>query len=386
MAQAIVVGAGPGGLAVAAMLQSRAGLSVRVLEGADRPGPAWHRHYEGLRLHTARTRSGLPGLPMPAEYPRFPTREQVIAYLDAYARHFSLDIRTGATVERITETGDGAWRAEWTGGSETAGIVVLATGLNSQPAQPDLPGFAGQMLHSSAYRRPKAFRGQRVLVVGLGNSGGDIAVQLAEQGVETALSVRNPVNLVPKTLFGVPVTSLGLLRQILGAKAADRAAAPLFRRSIGRPEDYGLRQHPKGPMQRLVEEGRVPLIDPGVLPLIKAGRVAVRPGIERAEEHQIHFADGRTEYFDTVIWATGYKVDLRPILSARSDVLDEEGRPLVVGGPTAAPGLYFVGLRAAPEGQLRRLGIEARAVAASARKLRGPDMRPPAGSNRRAKY
>ncbi|WP_375260521.1 flavin-containing monooxygenase [Palleronia sp.] len=383
MAQAIVIGAGPGGLAVAAMLQTRAGLSVHVLERADRLGAAWHRHYDGLKLHTARTRSSLPGLPMPTDYPRFPTREQVVAYLDSYARHFALDIRAGATVERIAET-SGGWRVEWEGGSETAGIVVVATGLNNQPVQPELPGFTGQVLHSSVYRRPDAFRGQRVLVVGLGNSGGDIAVQLAEAGIDVALSVRSPVNLVPKTLFGVPVTSLGLLRQVLGAKAADRAAAPLFRRSIGRPEDYGLRQHPKGPMQRLVEDGRVPLIDPGVLPLISAGSVAVRAGIEAASGHDIRFADGRTESFDAVIWATGYKVDLRPILGARDDVLDKEGRPLVVGEPTAARGLYFVGLRAAPEGQLRRLGIEAKAVAASARKLRVLDTKPPAGGNRRA--
>ena len=346
------------------MLKKR-GLRVVILERAEAAASAWRAHYDGLRLHTAKGRSALPGLKMGRDLPRFPKRADVIAYFDRYVAHHGLDIRTGVEATHVREV-PGGWRVDHSGGHSTARVVVFATGLNGHPNIPALPGYDGQVLHSSQYRRPGQIAAGRVLVVGFGNSGGDLAMEMARDGRKTDLSVRGPVNMVPETILGVPTTSMGMLRRAFGPRLADRIAAPLIRAKIGRPEEYGFTAHSKGPQTRLVEDGKVPLIDPGVLPLIREGRIAVRPGIAGAAGREVQFTDETRNTFDAVVFATGYKVDLRPLLGARTDVLDDGGAPRRTGGPSEAPGLYFIAYRAAPEGQLRRIGIEARAIAAHA--------------------
>ena len=363
MADALVIGAGPAGLATAAMLK-RAGLVPRLFEQSDRVGVSWHRHYAGLRLHTVKGRSALPGFPMPQNYPRFPNRDQVIAYLQSYADHFHLAPDLGVQVTQAHQDAKG-WSVTHTKGVAHAPILVFATGLNGQPHQPTWPGqdhFTGRILHASRYRTASDFTGQRVLVVGLGNSGGDIAVELADAGIDTQLSVRGPVNIVPMLLMGVPITSMGLLRKLFGYRAADAIAAPALRAAIGRPRDYGLAEPSKGPMAQLVEDGKVPLIDHGVLAAIRGGDLWVRPGIASFDGGHVVFSDGTRAAFDTVILATGYRPDLRPILGDRPDLL-EAGRPKLSGAPTAAKGLYFCAYHASPEGQLRQAGFDAQAIA-----------------------
>ena len=172
-AETIVVGAGPAGLACAATLR-RAGGSVIVLEAADKVASSWRGHYDRLNLHTTKRQSGLPGLPMPNRYPKYPSRDQVIAYLEDYAEHHRIVPRFGARVLRIKRHGN--WCVETDTGMLTAGNVIFATGIAGSPFRPDWPGmegFAGRLLHSSEYVNPKPFSGCRVLVVGFGNSGGD---------------------------------------------------------------------------------------------------------------------------------------------------------------------------------------------------------------------
>ena len=361
--KAIVIGAGPSGLAVAACLK-RDGVAVEILERADRIGASWHGHYDRLHLHTARGRSGLPYRPMPKRYGKYPSRAEMIAYLEDYAAGFGL--RPRFAVE-VTAVRPGApWTVEHCEGVETADVVVFATGLNGAPNRPDGPGlseFGGAVLHSSEYQSAVGFAGQRVLVVGFGNSGGDIALDLVEAGAEVTVSVRSAVNILPKELFGIPITSMGGLRKVIPYSWADALTAPLLRAKIGRPEDYGMRSAAKGPAAQVIEDGQIPLIDVGALPAIKAGRISVAPGIARFEPGAMVFDDGSRWELDAVILATGYRVDLRPVLEVPG-ALDDLGRPLVSGAPAAVPGLYFCSYKASADGQLRQSGIEARAIAA----------------------
>ncbi len=362
--RAVVIGAGPSGLAAGACLK-RAGVAVEVLEQADCVGASWRGHYARLQLHTARGRSGLPYRAMPRAYGRYPSRAQMIEYLEDYARGFGLAPRFGTKVSAVRPDG-AAWRVEHAGGAERADAVIFATGLNGVPNRPRLPGeaaFGGPVLHSSDYDTAAPFAGQRVVVVGLGNSGGDIALDLADAGAEVTLSVRGPVNILPKELFGIPITSMGGLRRIMPYRWADALTAPILRAKIGRPEDYGLQSAGKGPAAQVIEDGRVPLIDIGTLPAIRAGRIDVRPGIEALGRGEARFADGTAAAADAVILATGYRADLRRLLPETPEVLDAAGRPLVSGAPSGARGLYFCSYRASADGQLRQSGIEARAIA-----------------------
>lgn len=214
----LVIGGGPAGVAVAACLQ-QAGLRPCVLEKGPAVGTSWRSHYRRLHLHTVKELSALPGLAFPAEAPRYVPRAQVVDYLETYARHFALPVQTGCEVVSVARVTEGARGAEgWevcarvaNGGSELrrwqVRRVVLASGANAQPRRPALPGeevFGGQVLHSRHYSDAQAFAGQRVLVVGMGNTGAEIALDLCEQGVAVGLSVRSPVNIVHREFLGRP--------------------------------------------------------------------------------------------------------------------------------------------------------------------------------------
>jgi hypothetical protein len=193
--------------------------------------------------------------------------------------------------------------------------------------------------------------------------GADICLELAEAGLNVHASVRGPVNIMPIRLLGMPTTSLGLLPKVLGYKLADTLTAPILRIAIGRPEDYGMRSADKGPVAQIVEDGKIPVIDHGALSAIKAGKIGIRPGVAKFDGNAVCFEDESRHHYDSVILATGYEVDLRPILGDRSDVLTPEGAPLKSGVATQAEGLFFVSYVAAIEGQLRQTGFEANAIA-----------------------
>ena len=366
--KAVVVGAGPAGLAAAACLMAE-GITPVIFDRAETIASSWHSHYDCLHLHTARGRSTLPGLDYPRGVGKYPSRADVIAYLEAYTAHHGLSPRLGSTVEKIEKTGDG-WQATHSHGAETADIVVMATSVNGNPRQPDWPGnFDGRVLHSSRYRNPAPFAGQRVLVVGFGNSGGDIALDLARADINVTLSVRGPLNILPKQLFGIPITSFGLMTKALGYKVADALTAPVLRLAVGRPEDYGLRSMAKGPAALVHEDDRIPLIDTGTLGAIKAGRIAVKPGIERLNGPEVQFNDGTAAPVETIIAAIGYTVDLRPLLGPDCAALDATGRPVASGAPTPEPGLYFCSYKVSPDGQLYATSREAIAIAQHAKTL-----------------
>jgi putative flavoprotein involved in K+ transport len=208
----IVIGGGPAGLAAAAALGTE-GVPCRVLDRGERTGDSWRYLYDRLRLHTSRAKSSLPGLPIPAEYSRWVRRDDVVAYLEAYARYHHLTIEHGVAAERI-ERVDGLLKVGTSAGTRVARWVVVATGYNNVPRIPEwVQGgrFAGRVIHTREYRNPNPFRGCRVLVVGSGNSGAEIAQDLAEHGVEVSIAIRTPPSIMPRAFAGVPTQMIGIL-------------------------------------------------------------------------------------------------------------------------------------------------------------------------------
>ncbi|TAL24242.1 MAG: NAD(P)/FAD-dependent oxidoreductase [Aquabacterium sp.] len=362
---AIVVGAGPAGLAVAACLKQQ-GLSCTILEQANTVGWSWRNHYERLHLHTDKAHSELPGLPFPKTYPRYPSRRQVVEYLEAYARHHDLQPRLGQRVLGARLDGDG-WEVRTADSLLHAGSLVVAGGYNNRPNLPTWPAqesFRGRILHSSEYRSGADFHGQRVLVVGLGNSGGEIAIDLWEQGARTtSLAVRSPVNVIPKEVFGVPFLTVAISQRRLPPPLADALNAPLTRALVGNLEPYGLKRPAQGPVTQILRLGRVPFIDTGTIKLIKQGQVKVFPGIQRFVEDGVVFTDGRRETFDAVVLATGFRPAVGEWLHDAGVALDQDGAPAASGRESARPGLYFCGYYVSPTGMLREIALEAQAIA-----------------------
>ncbi len=365
---AIIVGAGPAGLAVAARMGAL-GLGATVLEKADAVGSVWRRHYDRLHLHTDRGHSGLPGMAMPRTYPTYPSREQVVEYLESYAAQFRIEPVFNTTVLKISRHGS-QWIVDTNKATASAPVVVIATGWANFPYCPRWPGadkYQGNLIHSCEYRNTPPYIGKRVLVVGFGNSGGEIALDLANAGIDTTMAVRGAVQILPRDLLGFPILSWAIAQQSLPARFVDFINAPVIRLAIGPTERFGLTRAAKGPRRMIEEDGRVPLLDIGTLARIRDGSIKIRGGIDHFTPDGVVFSDRSAEKFDAVILATGFRPDLRELLPDVNGVLSEEGKPLVTGHATNEPGLYFCGLIASPTGQLREIGLEATRIGDLAR-------------------
>jgi indole-3-pyruvate monooxygenase len=370
----VVVGSGPAGLAVGACLR-RAGIEFILLEKEQTLAPSWRRHYDRLHLHTDRSHSGLPHLPMPRSYPRYPSRAQVIEYLEAYAKEFSLVPRFGEEVVEARR-GEGAWELRTQAARYRTRALVLATGYNAAPVRPHWPGmdgYQGVLLHSSEYRSGERFRGQDVLVVGFGNSGGEIAIDLFEHGARPSIVVRGTVNLLPRDLLGLPILTWALALSQLPPRVADFLSAPLLRMTFGDLSLLGLRKAPAGPLTELSTRRRVPLIDVGTVDLIRRKSIQVRPGIKEFTRSGVRFEDGTEASYHAIVLATGYHHQLARVLANVDGVVDSAGQAMTSGRETTLPHLYLCGFYVAPTGMLREAGIEARRIADGlSRQLRAP--------------
>lgn len=364
--EAIIIGAGPAGLAVGACLQ-QAGIPFLILEQASAVGATWYGHYDRLHLHTPKGLSALPYLPFPKDYPRYPSRQQLIDYLEEYAGHFALAPKFGQRVIAARPAAVG-WEVQTQDTHLEAANLVVATGFARTPVLPQWLGqadFQGSCLHSSAYRNGEPFRGRRVLVVGFGNSGGEIALDLWEHGAQTSMAVRSPVNVVPRDVLGVPNVAISIAQTKLPPRVADALNAPILRLCFGDLTPYGLRRPCRGPLAQINRDRRIPLIDVGTIQLIKRGQIQVYPGIERFTPEGVIFTDGRQQAFDAVILATGYRPQVNAFLGGAAAAYDKQGTPLCSGIETPVAGLYFCGFYVSPTGMLREIGLEARRIAAA---------------------
>ena len=359
----IIIGAGAAGLAVSACLK-KTGIPNIILEQSAKVGATWRKHYDRLHLHTDKKNSELPFAAMPKDYPRYPSRDQIVAYLDDYAKRFELDIRFNQQVKSARHE-NGQWLVQTQDTLHSAPNLVVATGYARQPLIPDWQGketFQGKLLHSSEYKNGAEFKGQHVLVVGFGNSGGEIAVDLYEHGAKPSLAVRNAVNVIPRELAGIPILSIGIVQNKMPAWLADAINAPILRMVIGDITKFGLHKLPYGPATQIAKDKRIPLIDVGTMKLVRDGQIKVYSGVEKFSGNRIRFTDGKEAEFDAVVLATGYRPRVNDFIQGASSAFDEAGTPTSTGKESSSPGLYFCGYYVSPTGMLREIAIEARQV------------------------
>ncbi|GHJ39850.1 NAD(P)/FAD-dependent oxidoreductase [Streptomyces sp. TS71-3] len=365
-----VIGGGPAGLAVAHTLRAR-GVRAVVLEKSGRVGSAWREHYDRLRLHTTRRLSALPGLPIPRAYGRWVARADVVKYLEQYAEHHGLEIVTGVEVSRVERTGsDGGdrWLLRASGGRElVASAVVVAAGYNHTPKLPRWPGldaWQGTLLHARAYRNAAPFAGKDVLVVGVGNTGAEIAVDLAEGGAaRVRLAVRTPPHIVRRTTAGWPAQVTGILCRRLPVRLVDRLARRIARMGVPDLTAHGL-PRPETGLYTRAKQGAIPVQDVGLINAVRKGRVEPVAAVASFEDHKVVLADGTLIAPDVVIAATGYRQALEDLVG-HLDVLDERGLPRT-NGPRAlrhTPGLFFTGYVTPISGTLREVARDARRIA-----------------------
>ncbi|MFJ5213625.1 flavin-containing monooxygenase [Streptomyces sp. NPDC088354] len=368
---AIVIGAGPGGLAVAASLRHR-GVRTLVVERSGAVGASWRGHYERLHLHTTRRLSALPGLAIPRSYGRWVGRDDLVRYLEQYAQFHDLDVATGIEVSRIERTEDPAagWALPATGGRKlTARSVVVATGFNHTPHLPDWPGldtFDGELLHASGYRNGTAYAGRDVLVVGVGNTGAEIAVDLVEAGAaRVRLAVRTPPHIMRRSTAGWPAQRTGIMVRRLPTRLVDGIAPYVERLSVPDLSAHGM-PRPRTGLYSRVREGAIPVQDVGLIAAVQAGKVEPVAAVEGFDGREVLLADGTRLTPEAVVAATGYRRGLEPLVG-HLGVLDDRGRPSVHGGrsPKNAPGLYFTGFTNPISGNLREMAIDARRIAKS---------------------
>lgn len=362
----LVVGAGPAGLAVSACLRD-AGLAHTLVERESDVASGWRRHYTRLHLHTIKEYSALPGMPWPAGTPRYPSREAVVAYLTRYAAERALAPMLGVEVRRIAREGD-RFVVETDTTTFRPRFVVMATGYNGVPTIPEIPGvetFGGLVVHSRDYHDPRPFAGLRTLVVGCGNSGAEIALDLAEQGVAVAMVVRGPVHVVPRDLFGRPSQQSAVMMSRFPIGVRDAVFGPILKLAVGDLSRWGIVRPRVGPQRMIEEQGRVPILDVGTIAMVKAGRILVRPGVASVRGRVVRFVTGAEEAFEAMVFATGYTPGLERVVQGFDAIADARHRPHRFAEETAIPGLYFVGFRNPPTGALREIAREAPKVAAS---------------------
>jgi indole-3-pyruvate monooxygenase len=362
---ALIVGAGPAGLASAACLKRR-GIDALVLEAGPSLAHSWRHHYDRLRLHTVKQQSHMPGLPFARALPRYPSRADVVAYLEAYAARFAIAPRTDEAVRGV-RIEDAVFVVETALATYRARAVVMAAGLNRLPNPerlPDQERFRGAVIHSRDYRNADRFAGQRVLVVGGGNTGAEIALDLAEHGARPTLALRSPVNIVPRDFLGVPTQLTAIRSRRLPIKVRDAIGRLVSRLAFGNLAPHGLARPAYGPLTSIERQRRIPIIDVGTIAAIKRGEIAVKPAVSRLTESGAAFTDDTSADFDAVVLATGYRPALGQILNVPG-VLDDQGYPRDWRGGGAQPNLYFVGYTQPATGLLRQIGIDAEATAAA---------------------
>jgi cation diffusion facilitator CzcD-associated flavoprotein CzcO len=350
MPRIAIIGAGPSGIAALKVLRQAGLHDTTCLEQGDRVGGNWvytsgagHSSvFESTHIISSKRLSEFSDFPMPADYPDYPSHRQLLAYFEAYARHFGLypAIRFHTRVDRATPEPGGGWRLTLADGTvERFDHLLVASGHHWDPRMPEYPGtFSGELLHSHAFKTAEPFRAQRVLVIGGGNSACDIAVETSRVSVHTGLSTRRGYYIVPKFMFGIPSDVLNSRLLWLPRTLRSRLNRLGWRLETGGMARYGLPEPEHGILDAH------PTVNSELLYFLRHGKIHPYPDVARFDGRMVHFTDGRAEPFDTVIAATGFRISF-PFLDRT--LADYESGPvelyLRVFHPSQ-PGLYFIGL------------------------------------------
>uniref|UniRef100_A0ACD5VJL5 Uncharacterized protein n=1 Tax=Avena sativa TaxID=4498 RepID=A0ACD5VJL5_AVESA len=330
---AVIVGAGPSGLAAAACLAAR-GVPATVLERSDSLAFTWrHRMYDRLALHLPKRFCELPLLPFPEEYPTYPNKDQFVTYMERYAAASGVAPRFGASVEEAAfDAPAGAWAVRLAGGEVLmTRWLVVATGENAEPRVPEFPGmrqFAGRVLHTCEYKSGEDFAGEKVLVVGCGNSGMEVHV-------------------LPREMLGLSTFGIAMaLLKWLPVQLVDRFILAAAHLTLGNTSQLGLRRPKTGPIELKNLTGRTPVLDVGTLDHIKSGKIKVVGAVKEVTSRGARLADGsKEEQFDAIILATGYRSNVPSWLKDGGDVFTREGttKTPFPNGWKGRNGLYTVG-------------------------------------------
>ncbi|MEZ4777493.1 MAG: NAD(P)/FAD-dependent oxidoreductase [Bacteroidia bacterium] len=341
----LIIGAGPAGLAVAGRLR-KADIPFEIIEKSDKIAWSWHNHYDRLCLHTVKQLSHLPHLPFPETYPLYVPREDLASYYESYAQHFGINPHFGQEIISVKKQ-DNHWVLNTRQGKIFAAEnVVFATGINRVPFSPVWEGqenFRGKIIHSRNYKNPEPFLGQRVLLIGMGNTGAELALDLCESGVETYISVRSPINVVPRDVGGRPVQVTARMLEKLPFGLGDFIGTMVRKIVIGDLSRYGVPMSRLSPAEQLKTTGHTPVIDLGTVAHIKSGRIKILPDVDRFTNEGVQFKDGKTYAFDSIILATGYRANIHEFIENPEPLLDSYDIPKqpIAEGPYK--GLFFVG-------------------------------------------
>lgn len=342
--EVIIIGAGPSGLAIAAYLH-QSGIPYLMLEKNESIASMWHQHYDRLHLHTVKQWSHLPFVPFPKTYPTYVPRESLVQYYEDYARKLEIYPQFGQEVTKVSRQ-SGGWLINTQDQSFHRKHVIIATGVNRVPVYPTWSGeseFEGKISHSRSYKNVVPYRGRKVLVVGMGNTGAEIALDLAENDVETYLSVRSEVNIVPRDIMGRPTQVTAKLLDRLPFGLGKWLGAISTRLVLGNLSKYGLKQSKLHPVDQLRLTGKTPVLDLGTVAQIKAGKIKVVGDIVSIHRTGVSVEGGQQIDIDHIILATGYKPQLEELLSYTGQLLDKNGVPKSPIGSGDFEGLYFIG-------------------------------------------
>lgn len=340
-----IIGAGPAGLAMAGRLSHR-GIPYTILEASSHISNSWRNHYDRLHLHTVKQWSHLPLKPFPEDYPIYVPKDKLIEYFESYAKEFDIKPIFNSKIKSISKS-NGHWKLEDVNGNErTSEVVIIATGVNREPNIPSFEGqdsFSGSIKHSYTYKNTKPYVGKKVLVIGMGNTGAEIALDLAEAGIDTYLSVRGPVNVVPRDLNGRPVQVTAKKLAKIPFGLGTKLGVLIRSIYIGDLSKYGIPSPKMGPTEQLLETGKTPVVDIGTVAAIKDGSIKICQAIKQISENSVTFQDGKTQEITDIILATGYKPKVESFLEKGDEVLDKYGCPTPPIGRGFHDNIYFLG-------------------------------------------
>lgn len=350
----VIVGAGPSGLAVAAGLKEQ-GVPFVIIERADCIASLWqHRTYDRLKLHLPKQFCQLPKFPFPEDYPEYPSKRQFVEYLESYAAKFDIRPQFNECVESAKyDAACRSWRVRTasTDGSEVEYIcqwLVVATGENVEKVLPDIEGldkFGGEVIHACDYKSGEGFRGKKVLVVGCGNSGMEVSLDLCNHDAKPTMVVRSSVHVLPREVFGKSTFELAMfLLQWLPLWLVDKILLVLAWIILGNMEKYGLKRPAVGPLQLKNTQGKTPVLDIGSLGKIRSREIQVVPGIKMFLPGMVELVNGQILEIDSIVFATGYCSNV-PYWLQETEFFSKNGFPKVPfpNGWKGKAGLYAVG-------------------------------------------
>ena len=335
----LIIGAGPVGLAMAKALKAR-GIAYDHVDAGPGLGGNWrHGLYNNVHIVSSKRSTAFADFPMPADYPHFPSAEQMLRYLESYARDCGIAerIECNRTVTSVRPLPDDSWQVDL--GAHERRIykgVVVCNGHHRDPRMPSYPGtFAGEMIHSHSYREPDQLSGKRVLVIGGGNSACDVASEAARVGASSHMSMRSGYWFLPKTAFGRPLTDLPIWNLPMFLQRL--VLRGIVRLTIGDYRNYGL----QWPRHKLFE--RHPTFGTEVLGYMAQGRISPRPDIARFEGRAVRFVDGSSDEFDLVVAATGYHNSFPFLPDGMIEVRNDAVQIYGSAFPADVKNLYIVG-------------------------------------------